>query len=59
MTKRAAPASLGEQPFTYAEFGDRVERLKQNLVRRGLKRGDRIAILGTGCPNWGTPSCPS
>jgi fatty-acyl-CoA synthase len=35
--------------FTYAEFGERVERLANALVDLGVKPGDRVAYLGFNC----------
>ena len=51
--ERPALASVGEKPFSYAEFGERVARLRRDLAGRGIRKGDRVALLGTGCPNWG------
>lgn len=50
--ERPALASMDEEPFTYAEFGSRVTKLRNELLSLGLKKGDKIAILGNGCPNW-------
>ncbi len=35
----------GDQRFTYAEFGERCERLAAGLLKEGLQRGDRVAFL--------------
>jgi fatty-acyl-CoA synthase len=35
----------GDRQFTYAEFGDRCERLATALVSEGLQAGDRVAYL--------------
>lgn len=35
----------GEQRFTYAEFGERCERLAAGLRREGVRPGDRVAYL--------------
>jgi len=35
----------GEREFTYAEFGDRCERLATALAKEGVRRGDRVAYL--------------
>lgn len=35
----------GDRQFTYAEFGDRVERLASGLVGMGIQPGDRVAYL--------------
>src|SRR5690242_20823776 len=35
----------GAQRFTYAQFGERCERLAAGLLREGIQRGDRVAFL--------------
>jgi fatty-acyl-CoA synthase len=35
----------GERRFTYAEFGERVERLAFGLLSEGIAPGDRVAFL--------------
>ena len=35
----------GEKQFTYAEFGDRCERLASGLAAEGIQPGDRVAYL--------------
>jgi fatty-acyl-CoA synthase len=35
----------GAQRFTYAEFGERCERLAAGLIARGVRPGDRVAYL--------------
>ncbi len=47
-----ALAVVGEKPFTYLEFGWRVAEVRQNLHRLGLRKNDKVAILGQGSPNW-------
>jgi long-chain acyl-CoA synthetase len=50
---RPALALVGEKPFTYAEMDGRIAALRRHLLKLGLKKGDKAAILGSGCPNWG------
>ena len=45
-------ASVGEEPFTYAEFGEKIDALKINLRSLGIKRQEKIMILGKSSPNW-------
>ncbi len=45
-------ALVGEKPFTYEEFGKRVEALRENLLQNGFGKGDKIVILGNGSPQW-------
>jgi fatty-acyl-CoA synthase len=46
---RLSPGSIafedGIRTLTYAELGDRVNRTAQYLLKFGLQRGDRIAVL--------------
>lgn len=35
----------GDQQFTYAQFGERCQRLAAALVRLGVRQGDRVAYL--------------
>ena len=49
---RPALASVGEKPFTYSEFGERVESLKTILRHLDVKKGDKFVLLGSSCPNW-------
>lgn len=37
----------GEKRFTYAQFGERVNRLSNGLLSLGIKRGDRVAVIDT------------
>jgi fatty-acyl-CoA synthase len=42
----------GTRRVTYAELGERVDRMASALRRRGLEKHDRVAVL---CPNIPTP----
>ncbi len=35
----------GENRFTYAQFGERCERLAAGLLSEGIAKGDRVAYL--------------
>lgn len=41
----------GEQ-LSYAEVGERIEKVQQMLTGAGLKAGDRVALLSSNMPNW-------
>ena len=42
----AAPALIdGERVVTFAEFDDLTDRLGHALLARGLREGDRVAVL--------------
>lgn len=45
-------ASIGEAPFTYHEFGQRVKKLKNSLRSLGVQKTDKVIILGSSSPNW-------
>src|SRR5919201_5720316 len=40
----------GDRRFTYAEFAARCRRLASALARRGIKRGDTVAIMAPNVP---------
>ena len=42
--EEAVVATTGER-YTYAEFGDRVDRVSAGLRERGIEKGDRVAVL--------------
>lgn len=39
----------GDKRFTYAEYGERVNRLSNSLRGLGVEPGDRVAFLGFNC----------
>ena len=39
----------GDHRFSYVEFGERVNQLSNDLLRIGVKNGDRISYLGYNC----------
>jgi long-chain acyl-CoA synthetase len=50
---RPAIGKAGERPISYKEMWERVLRISNLLIERGLNKGDRVAILGENSPNWG------
>ena len=36
---------FGRPAFTYAQFGERCERLAAGLIAEGMRPGDRVAYL--------------
>src|SRR5690242_6454690 len=38
--------------WTYAELGERVDRLARGLVAAGLQPGDRVGIWAPNCAEW-------
>ena len=49
---RPALALVGDKPMTYSEFGHRVLELKSLLRSMGIRKNDKVAILGQSSPNW-------
>lgn len=47
-------ALVGEKPISYIELGQRVDALKTTLRGLGVKKGDKIIIIGSSSPNWAT-----
>ncbi len=48
-----APAIIFEgRVITHREFAERAFRLANALIRLGLQRGDRVAILAQNCPEY-------
>jgi len=43
-----------EEPLSYESFHERICAAASSLMARGLKKGDRVAILAENSPNWGT-----
>ncbi len=43
---------VDSEGFTYAQWGSWVLSLRERLIARGLKPGDRAAILGENSPYW-------
>lgn len=47
-----ALALVGEEPFSYEEFGIRVDKLRTALKKPGIKKQSKVVIAGTSSPNW-------
>lgn len=47
----------GFSPWTWGEVGQRARELAGALVARGLKSGDRVAILADTSPSWTLADC--
>jgi len=47
-----ALALVDEQPVTYAGLAAGINVLAADLREKGIRPGDRIAILGDNCPDW-------
>jgi len=49
---RPALASVGEEPFTYHEFARRVQALKAAMAEWGIRKEDKVVLLGNSSPQW-------
>ncbi len=45
-------AFFEEQPIVYLQLKQQIQEAASALVARGIKKGDRVAIMGENCPNW-------
>ncbi len=50
---RPALSLVGGTPLTYGQLGFEVRALAEVLHGRGIRRGDRVAILADSSPRWG------
>lgn len=42
-----------KRSFTYSEISAKVEQLAKWLIAKGLKKGDKVAVMGKNSPEWG------
>ena len=49
---RPAFAFVDTEPFTYQEFGNLIENVRQLLFNIGISQNDKVAILSHNMPNW-------
>lgn len=52
LTPGKAGARDSRRVLTYAEWNERASRLGAGLLARGLRRGDRVAVLAYNCLEW-------
>jgi long-chain acyl-CoA synthetase len=50
---RTSLVFVGEENYTYKNLGDDVALMTDYLTELGIKKGDKVAILGTNSPQWG------
>ena len=51
-SENSAVAFVGEEPITYQELGYRVLALRDFLKERGVRKGDKVILLGENSINW-------
>jgi long-chain acyl-CoA synthetase len=47
-----ALTSADGNEMTYSEFGRKTDALSGLLLKHGVDKGDKVAVLGTNSPNW-------
>ncbi len=52
-SERPSLAFVGDQPITYSQLAINIRNTSGLLLTIGVKKGDRVAILGENSPNWG------
>lgn len=50
---RPALALVGKEALSYSQVADKVHSFGKMLAGLGLKAGSKVAVLGTGRPEWG------
>lgn len=50
---RVAFSMFEGDDVTYAETGERIEKIQRILTEAGLHAGDKVALLSSSMPNWG------
>jgi long-chain acyl-CoA synthetase len=45
-------AFVEEQPIVYLQLKQQIQEAANALAVRGIKKGDRVAIMAENCPNW-------
>ena len=48
---------VGEKPFTYMQVRERAVETAMMLLKRGVKKGEKVVILGENSPNWVIAYC--
>ena len=49
---------FGDRRITYRELHQNVRRLAKSLLKAGVKKGDKVAIMMTNLPEWIMPAMP-
>ena len=48
-----ALSMVNGEPITYRQFGEKVDIISKILQKRGIVKGDKVAILSENKPQWG------
>jgi long-chain acyl-CoA synthetase len=44
---------VGEEPVTFEAAGKQINALSAFLEKKGIRKGDKVALLSSNMPNWG------
>ncbi|AXF57858.1 long-chain fatty acid--CoA ligase [Salicibibacter kimchii] len=44
--------TFGELTYSYEQLRDRIKRVANGLAKRGIKKGDRVALMLPNCPQY-------
>ncbi len=48
-----ALSKIDGEGLTYARLGEKVKSISSYLKEKGIRKGDRVALIGENQPNWG------
>ncbi len=48
-----ALSKINGEGLTYSELGEKVKSISSFLREKGIRKGDRVALIGENQPNWG------
>ncbi len=51
--ERPALGFAGQESLTYAQVGEQVTQLRDQLMTKGIQKGDKVVLLAQNMPNWG------
>jgi long-chain acyl-CoA synthetase len=51
--RRNAYSFVGEEPVTFEAAGKRINALSAFLEKKGIHKGEKVALLSANMPNWG------
>jgi long-chain acyl-CoA synthetase len=52
-SKNKALSYVGQTPLTYSDAKAEIDKLSGFLAKKGISKGDKVALLGPNMPNWG------
>jgi long-chain acyl-CoA synthetase len=52
-SENKALSYVGQDPLTYNQAKAEIDKLSGFLAKKGISKGDKVALLGPNMPNWG------